>query len=103
MRCRTRKHVADREPTRLGMGDSGRERRIEAVEVDGHVERAGGIGTRLGEVAHGDHRRAEPLGWARWWLVEGANADLDQPIGEPFLHDPGERTGVGVAVASKSS
>ena len=44
-----------------------------------------------------DDLDAEPLGLLAAVAVEGADADLDEPLGEAVLHDPGERRGVGAA------
>ena len=93
-------HFADGEAARLSMRDARRERGIETVEIERDVDvpgrrRPGAIGPG----AHVDLLDAKSLRLIAAVPGHRAEPDLHQPSGQPFLHDPGERTGVREAVA----
>ena len=75
-------------------------RGIEGIDVQRHIDRradvdrqplaAGGRFDRL-------HAEASPL--LAMMVVDGAQANLDQPVRQPFLHDPREGRGMGAWIA----
>ena len=52
----------------------------------------------LAAAARLDDLDAEALELVAMMVVDGAQPDLDQAVGEPLLHDPGEGRGVGPRV-----
>ncbi|ESX92451.1 hypothetical protein X755_26025 [Mesorhizobium sp. LNJC405B00] len=82
------------------MRHAGRTSRVEAVEIDREIDRRLEIELQiLAEMPRLDHFDAEALELVTKFIIEGAQADLDQPVGQSLLQDAREGRGVGPPVA----
>ncbi len=81
------------------MGDARRIGGIEAVDVDGDIDRSGRQGGQgLGHLAGGEGGDPVAVDLAALGGVDGAHAHLGEPGAEAILEDAGEGRGVGVGV-----
>ena len=88
------------QPTGFAMRDPGDEPRLEYVEIEAEIHRLLEAERQaLAPALHLDELHAEPSRLFPLVPVERPGTDLHQPVGQALLHDPGEGTGVGEAVA----
>ena len=91
-----------RQAAGLAVGDAGRERRIETVEIERHID--GTVEAQresVAEVAHLDHLDPESRGLLPLVRRRRPDADLHETRGQPGLHDAGEGTGVREPIAAE--
>src|SRR4030095_6105827 len=88
------------ESTRLAVRDAGSKCRIKRVHIEGDINRRLKLQNQsVWHMTHLNSLHTESPGLLPLMPVDCADADLHQSFRESFLHDPGKRTRVRVAIS----
>ena len=100
----TPQHLPGGETTRFPVGDTGGKSRVQAVHIEGNVKGCLKVKDQVITPAfHFDDFHTKSFRLFALVSIDGADANLHQPVDQPGFHDARKGAGVGTGLPSRWS